>query len=288
MYAIMYFNTSFFFLLKSISNPNFFYDVYHLYIDLDVLMSFTESKQECFHVENVSKLFYSDQSMDLNHVFSKRHDSTHNVIGQKQQRLYAETQVDLLSKNTNIKSKEDQIVVYNHIESMALKEKDPFVYYIPTPKNEERIPHDLFVLKCNQIEMHEFKHVKEIPSLLTLVHYSLYYSHVNKLHFLHTIKEILSLSHLDRINSELPLNVYRSILDSDSNLVFERFQNSFKDMLLHTNTDLKMDFNIDLSKYKISSTDRKEIIGELFDKKKNLSFKEDLRKQFNNYINSID
>jgi len=211
----------------------------------------------------------------MKHVLTKKHDemvdfsssTNHQVIGKKQLECFDETQVDLISQNKDLKSREDQIVVYNHIESMASKEKKPFLYYIPTPKNEVRIPHDLLVYRgTNRFEMHEFKHVKQIPTLLDLVNYSYYYSHINQLSFLHTIKELPHLDRLERMNSESPLNVYRYLLDQDFELVFENFKESFKKILQHPETDLKRDFNIDLSKYEkvdLTSNNKKEQINQL-------------------------
>ena len=239
----------------------------------------------------------------MNHVFTKKHDSYDNELSllennssisnktfsnrvTKSKIDFPETQVSELSKVKDIKTIEDKIVTYNHISSNLSKETRFCRYHIPFPKSEERIPRDLDILFPNlKLEMHELKHVKEIPSLLKLINYKLYYSYVTKLTFLHTIEHIPHQSNLERINNEFILDLYRSLLDEDMESVYKQFVKSCGEYLQNSQADLKNDFNIDLTEYDITSTTRKQQIKDLM---KNPKFLEKLYQNFDNFINSID
>jgi hypothetical protein len=278
--------------IKIIFNPFFFPNVFHFYLDLDVLMS---CKQELFHLDTATSNV-SNQFFDFNHVFTKRHSSNDNhlvienissktcVITNKID--FPETQVVELSKVKDVKSVQDKIVTYNHISSDFSNETRFCRLHIPFPKNEKRIPRDLDYLFSNgKLEMHEFKHVKEIPHLLKLINYKLYYSHVTKLSFLHTMEDIPHKYNIERINNELLLDLYRSILDKDMDSVHEQLKRICSDYLKKSQVDLKRDFNIDLTEYSITSTNKKQQVEDLM---KNDYFVGKLYNNFHNFISSID
>ena len=201
---------------------------------------------------------------------------------------FIETQVSEFSKNSNSKAKalEDKIVTANHIASLYSKETRDCLYCIPSQKSEARIPRDLDIIHPNlSLKMHEFKHIQQVPSLLKLINYSIYYSHVTKLSFLHTIEHIPHKLNLEKINNEFILDLYRSILDQDLEMVHNQLKQSCGEYLKKSRVDLKNDFNINLTKYGITTTDRNQQIDELI---KNEYFLMELYKNFNSFINSID
>lgn len=175
---------------------------------------------------------------------------------------FPETQVAELAKVKDLKTIKDKIVTYNHIAKLSNELQDGRPH-IPFPKSEERIPRDLDIIFTNgKFEMHEFKHVQKIPHLLKLINYKLYYSHVTKLSFLHTMENIPFKSNLERINHEFILDLYRFLLDKEEKMVKELFIESCRDFLKNSQVDLKNDLNIDLNEYGITSTIRKQQIDE--------------------------
>ena len=283
--------------IKEIFNPIFFSNVLNLYLDLDVLMS---CKQELFHLDT-STSNVSNKVFDFNNVFTKRHESNDNNLviensssistntsnrAMKNKMDFPETQVAELSKVKDVKTREDKIVTYNKISSDFSKETGCCRFNIPFPKNEKRIPRDLDCLFFNgKLEMHEFKHVKAIPHLIKLIYLKLYYSHVTKLSFLHTMEYIPNKYNIEIINNELLLDVYRFTLDQDMGSVYKQLKRSCSEYLKNSQVDLKRDFNIDLTYYGITSTNRKQQVEKLME---NDEFLKELYKNFHNFISSID
>ena len=120
---------------------------------------------------------------------------------------------------------------------------------------------------------------------LKLLNYKLYYSHVTKLSFLHTIENLPHQYNLERINNEFILDLYRSLIDKDMDSVHKQLVKSCSEYLKNNQVDLKRDFNIDLTEYGITSTNRKQQVEELMNNK---DFEIELKKKFNEFINSID
>lgn len=294
-YILLYFNIYFFIFFKFFLSPSFFNEVFIFYFNLDI---FLRCKQEMYNLDTFYFSDVSNETFDFTHVFTKKNDSSSLVLNNSftdansssshQSKIdFPETQVAEISRLKDRKTIEDKIVTYNHISSMYSKESRVCLYFLPTLKMEKRLPHDLVTIDSTfNKEMHEFKHVQKIPDFLKLINYSLYYSHVTKISFLHTMENIPFKSNLERMNSQYVLDVYRYLLDSDENLVRNKCIDCCKEFLKNSKVDLKIHFNIDIREYEnVTSPIRTEQIDQLFEDSK---FKDYFQKNFKNFISSID